>query len=100
MKLRHHQGEVFEGNDGPPVIREVCSSTWAIDEARLQGYDFGFKVFKLVMQGYFPEVEGETKSLVTHKATPKEIVREVDHRRERLRKALRLIDFVLLFSKK
>lgn len=47
------------------------------------------------MQGHFPEIGGVTKPLVTYNATLEEIVNVVRCRRERLMRALGLIDFVL-----
>lgn len=77
------------------AIKEVQGTFRVADEARLQGYNFGFMVCELIMQDRFPEIGYATDMLIPCNAMPEEIVDAMSHRRERLRKALQLIDFVL-----
>lgn len=50
------------------------------------------------MQCHFLEAGGTTEPLIPRNAIPEEIVSAAEHRRERLRKALGLIDFALPLS--
>lgn len=79
----------------PPVIRKIHGSSKVENEACLQKYNFGFIVCELIMQDHFPKIGGATEPLILWNATPEEIVSAVECRKEGLKKALGLINFVL-----
>lgn len=79
----------------PPDTKEVQGSSRVANKACLQGYTFGFKVSELIMRYRFLEVGGVTEPLVLSNAMLEEIVNAIRHWRERLIRALGLINIVL-----
>lgn len=49
---------------GPLIVREVHDTFRVVDKVHLQGYNFGFRVYELIMQAHFPEVGGSIELLV------------------------------------
>lgn len=59
--LESHQGigatekKPSKGKHEPPITRKVHGSFRVVDEARLQRYNFGFRVYELIIGVTFPK---------------------------------------------
>lgn len=77
----HHGEEAPRCKSEPSVTRRVQGSFRVADEACLQGYNFGFNMYKFIMRGRYPEVGEAIRLLISRNAKLEEIVNAIKQRK-------------------